>query len=1175
MDPDRWQRLEPLLDAVLDLAPEERASYLDVACSGDPELRREVEALLEDCEASGDFLEKAGGPALAEVAASSPFDPLALDRIGSRIGPYRLEEILGQGGMGTVYLARRADGQFDQKVAIKVANRHDLDREAVERFRFERQLLARLEHPGIARLFDGGVTEDDTPYLVMELVDGGPLDEHCEGLGLDGSLGLVLEAAEAVAYAHRRQVVHRDLKPSNILVTREGAVKLLDFGVAELLSPSGDDEPPRAATDSSGDRLTLGYAAPELLLGEQVTDACDTYALGVLLYRLLTGELPFSARGVPVAEFIQRVVHEEPEPPSSAARRSGARPVPDAELDAIVLKALAKKPESRYRSVEALVEDLERYRSGQPVLARPQTLGYVLRKHLARHRWAWLAGGVAAALLLLASAGWVNSRRQSTARAEIARLFGQEAERIEWFLRHAKALPLHDLRREQDLMVERLDRLKERIETVGPFAQGPGSFALGRGYAQLGRHQEAAEYLLEAWESGYRTAEVSLALGKALGRLYDAGRAEAMKTRDPDLRAARIAELGQRFRDRALFFLAQAGSPELESSSVLFGLIAFYDDRLEEALRRALEAQEEYPWMVESVILEGDVHRELALAANEAGRYDETDASYSRALDTFRLASELAPSDPAVYERSCEIWLLRMDSRRLQPEAGELDVLLASGLDRCGLALRANPESVSAWHLTASLYMVRLQDRRLAGEEVERFLGRAEEALRTALDLRPDHAASHHTLGTVHLSRALKLQLPTGKDPRPSLAQAAVSLRRAVELDPSHVSAHANLGTTLALTAAQQRARGDDPRPAFDGAVASFQQALDRSPGKVLLLYNMANLLRDKGEFELSRGLDPMTSWRAAADYAHQTLERNPRLVVALNLLGALEEAFARQALENGEDPAGNLERALGLFDRVLEVDPRYFRAAVNQASTFLLLARSELPQGRIPDDVLDRAVAAADRAAGLSGSTEVEIFEQLGESRLLRAEADLARGGDGQPWLDQATKALQRGLGVHPIRESLTTGLAHSELLRRLAGGGGGDPCLLRARELLVQLLEKNPEAHQARLLLAEIHLWCAVESGSETARQAWLDEGRKHLQEAGTVPLDRPSREVLHRAFELLASPRGSDLWRAAAARLRRALGEDPLLRWRFEPLVGEGETLALQFGENAAPSTGSVAL
>src|SRR5688572_23420620 len=288
MTVERWQRLEALFHAALEHRTADRGAFLSGACDGDAELQAELERLLEGHAQASAFV----GNAIAgieHVAAALPD--------GCQIGVYRIVRELGRGGMGTVYLAERCDAQFDMRVAIKLIKR-GMDSDAVlQRFRHERQILAGLDHPNIARLLDGGTTGDGLPYFVMEHVDGEPIDEYCRThqLSLDQRLRLFRQVCAAVAYAHQHLVVHRDIKPSNILVTSDGVPKLLDFGIARLLDTH--DDAPTMVTVFGAQAMTPQYASPEQLRGERVTTVSDVYALGVLLYELLTGARPYELTG--------------------------------------------------------------------------------------------------------------------------------------------------------------------------------------------------------------------------------------------------------------------------------------------------------------------------------------------------------------------------------------------------------------------------------------------------------------------------------------------------------------------------------------------------------------------------------------------------------------------------------------------------------------------------------------------------------------------------------------------------------------------------------------------------------------------------------------------------------------------------------------------------------------
>ncbi|MDY7094610.1 MAG: serine/threonine-protein kinase [Acidobacteriota bacterium] len=413
--PSTDEVLDALVRHALDLDPPQRRSYLREACaahpSRGPDLLHRAQALIADGEATDSLLRSGGallpGALSFDALVSSPSGQPATsssftDRPPSRVGRYRLLEELGRGGMGVVYLAQRDDGTVEQEVAVKLlpTGAHPA---ALDLFLRERQILADLEHPSIARLIDAGITPEAQPFLVMERVEGEPLDRHCDEHDLDlrKRVGLLIEVCAAVEAAHRRLIVHRDLKPSNILVTAQGRVKLLDFGIAKLLGssspqptePAGPVEAP-STTAATACFLTPQYASPEQVRGKTVAVASDIYQLGLLAFELLTGNRPYELRGLSPAQAEQRICTEPPPRPSSTCdhpRDSEAdyRPRPRelaGDLDAIVLKALRKEPDRRYGSVAELREDLQRYLSVFPVAARPDTWQYRLSKLLQRHR---------------------------------------------------------------------------------------------------------------------------------------------------------------------------------------------------------------------------------------------------------------------------------------------------------------------------------------------------------------------------------------------------------------------------------------------------------------------------------------------------------------------------------------------------------------------------------------------------------------------------------------------------------------------------------------------------------------------------------------------------------------------------------------------------------------------
>jgi hypothetical protein len=411
MTPETWRRVKDVFDAAAEIKPSYREEFLAEICGGHPELVDEVRSLLASLEDAGDFIESS--PVVPEA------DPEPAFRTGTNIGPYRIVQVIGEGGMGMVYQAVRVDDLYRKLVALKVVRRGLYSRDAMRRFETERGILAHLEHPNIAKLLDGGTTPDGQPWFVMDFIAGTPIDEHCERaqLRIDERLRLFLTVCSAVQYAHRNFVVHRDIKPRNILVTAEGDIRLLDFGIAKLLDP--DAESPAETT--SVQMMTPEYASPEQLFGQPVTTASDTYSLGVLLYLLLTGQKPFVFKTRSPQEIAAVIRDSEPRKPSSVVAGRLVKELAG-DLDNILLKALRREPEHRYLSAEAMANDIERYRGGLPVLARDGSFRYRAGKFVRRHQGAVIAACIAVLALI---AGTVTTSWE----AHAARVERERAER--------------------------------------------------------------------------------------------------------------------------------------------------------------------------------------------------------------------------------------------------------------------------------------------------------------------------------------------------------------------------------------------------------------------------------------------------------------------------------------------------------------------------------------------------------------------------------------------------------------------------------------------------------------------------------------------------------------------------------------------------------------------------
>ncbi len=525
-DPERYRRLRGFFHEAIERPEPERESLLAELARSDASLAEELKSLLDAHEAAGDFVAErldAHQRALGQEVGAS--------LVGRRLGAYRLERLLGRGGMGAVYLGRRVDESFDQQVAVKLLRPELASPDLVRRFRTERQTLANLNHPNIARLLDGGTTEDGLPFLVLEYVAGVPLEEHCADrrLPLAARLALFSTVCSAVEEAHRNLIVHRDIKPANILVDADGTVKLLDFGIAKLLEEGGSSNQP--ATRALG-YATLAFASPEQLTGGPITTATDVYALGVLLYRLLTGRHPYElARAMP-PDAMRIVCEDVPPSPSNAVMVAAESPpgMPEprrlarvlaGDLDQIVLKALRKDPSRRYASVAELAADIGRHLAGRPVRARPDTMGYRTGRFVRRHRVAVSAATLVSLGLVGGLAAYARQARIARAEAAHARIERAKAEQVRAFL--GKAFSSADPARgagRRVTVAEVLDHASGRL--AGDLAGQPEVEAslretLGDTYLNLGLLHEAEREYRRALElAGPDSVPVRARLGQAL-----------------------------------------------------------------------------------------------------------------------------------------------------------------------------------------------------------------------------------------------------------------------------------------------------------------------------------------------------------------------------------------------------------------------------------------------------------------------------------------------------------------------------------------------------------------------------------------------------------------------------------------------------------------------------------
>ncbi len=887
---------------------------------------------------------------------------------------YQNLRFIGEGGMGRLFKA--LDPTLNRTVALKFLRSQDPVQ--LRRFLFEAQAQALVEHPNICKVYE--ISEWlGHHYIAMQYVNGPSLGKLAPDLSLDAALHIMQIVAEAVHAAHRRGLIHRDIKPSNIQVEKDGdnvyRPYVLDFGLARSQDSAG-------LTVSGLVVGTTAYMAPEQARGEthQIDRRTDVYGLGATLYQLFTGVPPFGAAvGV---DCLRMVLDVEPQP-----LRKNAPGLP-ADLETIVMKCLEKDPARRYDDALMLAEDLRRLREGEPIQARPVTLAYRASRFAKKNRALVVISTVALLGLLVFGGVALSANINSSTRAGHAQHFGQEAERIEALLRYARLLPRQNIEPHLAAAHQRLSNMEAEARSAGRLAAGPGAYAVGRCLLAFGEVDQAIPHLQRALDSGMHSPELSYALGRGYGILYEQ---ELERTRSlslPELREARLREIERQWRDPALDQLRQAKGLSLEPPEYLEALVDSFGGHTDLAMEKARIAIAKAPWFYEARGLEGEL---LLSLAQEDRSSPGAAATLAAASASVAQASLLAPSD-------ARLWILEARIQREALRRGGAIPGWEENLNRCRVATRTalsirpgDPSPLT--HLAFALLaagQIKDEGRGSILPIIEEGLAATDRVLKMAPGNREALAAR---IGLLETRGRWKRN--TGLEPDADFTESVSTARKAMALWPGDPDLLAG-----GLRVAQSRytylaSVGGDVDSAYDQAFAWAKDLEARFPQARVTHMRLATLHNEVAEYKRLHGGDPRPSTeRALAEIAAAGDEpQNLGLDVQMrwNLKGTAHLIRAQHALAIGLDPIPDSEAAIAAFREYSAAPPRTGRKFGALAEVLLLRAETAIDQGREPGIWITEADATLTH--GLLMKDYYWLFQLKGQSEYLKARWSIIKG--------------------------------------------------------------------------------------------------------------------------------------------------------------------------------------
>lgn len=870
--------------------------------------------------------------------------PDMLDRIaepepdlphGALLSRYRIIRQLGSGGMGEVYLAERADGQVNMRVALKILSNGLVDPVFLARFQRERQILAELNHPGIASLLDAGITDQGRPWFVLNYIQGEPVNDYCkhQSLTLVERLALFQKLCEAIEYAHQWGVVHRDLKPGNILIDEaSGKPVVLDFGIATKCE---DDNLTR-----TGQMLgTVFYSSPEQIRGE-VADLdlrSDIFSLGILLYELVDNRKPFESNNL--TETSYQIIYQDT--PALHTKQ-----VPQ-DLSAIIFKCLNKSPSDRYQLVSELIADLQNFKQGRSVTAHPVGPVYMLSRWVRRRPYLSTAILLTSLMItgLTGATIWQSWSKQEFAarQALITQHFDQVAQEIESGAQLVYSRPLHNIENALAGFEQKYKNLKLEAGSVNSASLPFVNYALGRAALGMGYNQEALQFLKIAWEAGFRDPLLALSLGQAyMHNFADAiFQISLMQYSQTQTRALEAAQ--QKFLLPAKQYLQTGASAKHEKALIARAILLHINKDTASALKLLNEAAERSSWPVLAMIERGNLYLEIAEEKILEGNRASAHEAITHAEKMFTDATNIARSHPDSLKGWCIARTRKLQLRNLeQPEQSAIMMKL---IEPCDSLIVLRPRSASAYVQTGLAYMSVARHMRNQGDDPKTYLDKAADFTRSALQISPAHSKALRLSGSIHLTRALWVY-ETGGDGSELLAAAISAFDKATEMTPGDNELIEELARALHRAGKVEYNNGGDGDAAYEKSIELLRRIIAQPGSRISSELLLARVLTWQAYFQFNKGIDAENLLQEAARIARRVIEKFPEQVQAMDELAMALATHAELLFLKGENPGTVAGESFNYYQKIIQQKPENHVHRFNQLYPFSLAIDYSLDHG-------------------------------------------------------------------------------------------------------------------------------------------------------------------------------------------------------------------------------------